>query len=83
MEMPMQEGEQPMQEGGGAAEAIASGLQEMLAEAPTPELKERIQAVMAELGDIAQSMEGGEAPEQMPQGGQSQVGTPQQGSPVV
>ena len=69
-------------EGGGPAEMIAQGLQAMLESAPTPEVAERIQAVMAELGEIAGVMESG-GPEQAAPQGQSAVGQPQQGSPVV
>jgi hypothetical protein len=79
-------GEAPIEggaEAGGPAEAIAAGLTAMLEAAPTPELQERIQKVMAELGDIATMMEGGELPQQAATPGQSQVGAPQQGSPVV
>lgn len=64
--------------GGNPAEMVMAGLKGMLDAAPNPEIKARLESVMAELGDIASVIQnGGEAPEQMPAKGVSPVGGPQ------
>lgn len=72
------------QQGGGENPAmmVAQGLEAMAAAAPSPEIKGRIEKVMAELGDIATMMEGGEPAPQAP-GAQGASPVPaQQGTPV-
>jgi len=77
MEEAMEQGQGPAP-AGNPAEMVMMGLKGMLEAAPTPEVKSRLEGVMAELGDIAAVMEnGGEAPEQMPAKGVSPVGGPQ------
>lgn len=71
---------------GGAQEnpamMVAQGLQQMAETAPSPEIRARLEKIMAELGDIATMMEGGEPMPQAPgAGGQSPVRA-QQGTPV-
>jgi hypothetical protein len=78
MMMEGQEGAMPAEEGGGnPAMEVAEGLNKLAEMAPSPEIKARIEKIMAELGDIATMMEGGELPEQAPGPGASPVGGPQ------
>jgi hypothetical protein len=67
-------------QGANPAIQVAQGLEAMAAAAPSPEVKARIESVMAELGDIATMMEGGALPEQQASGA-SPVGS-SQGTPV-
>jgi hypothetical protein len=68
-------------EGANPLEMVTTGLQALLEAAPNPEIKARVEGVMAELGNIATMLEGGALPEQAPGGGASPVDQPQ-GRPV-
>ena len=83
MEVEMEGKEMPEQGGSeNPAMMVAQGLEQMAASALSPEIKARIEKVMAELGDIATMMEGGEPAPQAPGAmGQSPVRA-QQGTPV-